>query len=196
MFGVSVIPAAIYKCILFKLQLHALLFLSNCLTEVHADDSRATRPRNGLAAAGKFHPSSHWAVNGSTTGGLLGRLLSLEAIKILSKPLHLIYGHVAIFDAWQRTKATGGESRVETRWDGDLTPVGPSVLLWQRVPGTWDRKESFILLAVCCTEVCNNRDVSHMKLIKVNFNGQIVIFLEPNCRNVIISNIYLELFKM
>lgn len=159
---------------------------------MHADDSlRATRPRNGLAAAGKFHPPSHWAVSGSPTGGLLGRLLSLKAIKILSKPLHLIYGHIAISDAWQRTKAAGGGSRVETRWDEDPTPVGPSVLLWQRVPGTWDRKESFILLAVCCIEVCNNRDVTHVKLIKINFHGQIVIFLEPDCRNSIISNIYL-----
>lgn len=143
---------------------------------MHADDSRATRPRNGLAAAGKYHPSSHWAVSGSPTGGLLGCLLSLKAIKIPSKPLHLIYGPIAIFDAWQRTKAAGGGSPVETRWDGDPTPVGPSALLWQRVPGTWDRKESFILLAVCCTEVCNNRDVTHVKLIKVILMGKLSFF--------------------
>lgn len=37
------------------------------------------------------------------------------------------------FDVWQKTKATGGGAHVETRWDQDLTPVGPSFLLWHTV---------------------------------------------------------------
>lgn len=105
--------------------------------------------------------SSEWI----TYGGLLGRLLSLEAIKIFSKPLHLIYGHIAFSMSGSKQKPVEGfllkhdETEIWLLWD----PLFSFDAQWTE---TWDRKESFILLAVCCAGVYNNRDVTNVRLIK------------------------------
>lgn len=100
-----------------------------------------------------------------TYSGLLC-LLSLEAITIFPKPLHLIYGHMAILMSGSKQKPPveglmlkHDETEIWLLWD----PFFSSDSKWTE---TRDSKDPFILLAVCRAEVYNNREVTNVRLIR------------------------------
>lgn len=194
MFRVSVIQAAVYKYILFKRQLHALLFLSNCLT---------------------CHRGARWWLTSKHAHVM--DLLRRE--NLIPRPIEQRVDHLqgACWDVCCHLRLWRSSPN-HSIWYMDTSPFlmpgserklpAEGLVLKHdetKIRPPWDplfssdreflareiEKNLLFYWLFAALRSAIYRDVTHVKLIKINFHGQIVIFLEPDCRNGIISTIYL-----